>query len=168
MIRTQLRAQTLQLHDKVESLWTDDGAFAERATYLAWLGCLLTAHRRLGLPAAVARGSFEDIQRERESIARLCEDLQMRRLPQGANSLASISYAWGVGYVLNGSALGASLLLKRDSLAPNWPQRYLEMAAAHARSGGVYAYFKALEHASVVLDEAIAGAKDTFSLFRSI
>lgn len=71
-----------------------------------------------------------------------------------------------MGYALNGSALGAAMILKHGGLGPDWPRRYLEMGRSYARSGGVRHFFDRLDRTPLVPHRVVAGAAAVFELFR--
>ena len=102
---------------------------------------------------------------ERTRIAALCDDLGIaRRRPHVIGNIAA-DRAWGVGYVLNGSALGASSILKTGRLQANWPRSYLSMGRIYAQEGGVRRYFDRLDALPLNAREVIAGAHVAFAIF---
>lgn len=162
--RAKLEAATRALHDKTEALWAGTEGFSTRAHYLAFLTTLLDAHHRLGLPAARAREAEEDIADEETRLKALHADTGHGPLAP-IRARPSPSYAWGIGYVLNGSALGAVMMLKEGHVPEGWPTAYLEEGRAYAKSGKLAAFFRALDAAELDMDEATRGAQETFELF---
>ncbi|MEM6665593.1 MAG: biliverdin-producing heme oxygenase, partial [Pseudomonadota bacterium] len=121
-VRQNLRQSTQILHDQVEALWISGERFSDRARYEEFLGALLTAHVTLGMGAARTRGAGEEITMERRRIAALRSDLGSRANqtePPATIDRMGRSFAWGVGYVLNGSALGAKMILKHGYVEPD-------------------------------------------------
>lgn len=162
--RAKLEAATRALHDRTEALWAGTGGFSTRTKYLAFLATLLDAHHRLGLPAAEARKAEGDIADEQIRLEALYADTG--RVPLAPVTVRpSPSYAWGIGYVLNGSALGAVMMLKEGHVPEGWPTAYLEEGCAYAKSGKLAAFFRALDAAELDMDEAALGARDTFAVF---
>ncbi|MEM9060698.1 MAG: biliverdin-producing heme oxygenase [Pseudomonadota bacterium] len=143
-MRATLRAATRELHAKIEEMWTPDGGFGSRQTYLDFLYALLCVHQQLGVPAALRRGDPEDAAEEYRRIRALCNDLELPRPRSlGLNELDE-GFAWGVGYVLNGSSLGATILLDRGALQPDWPTQYLSVGREYVKSGHLKRFFDSL------------------------
>lgn len=170
-IRASLRETTQSLHEDVEAFWMSNKCFDSEDTYRRFLTTVLAAHQSVGLRAAKVRGDLDDVKEEENRIAALCADLSLSVPhqsdgPDGEDSRMSASYAWGVGYVLNGSALGAAVMLDRGYLKDGWPDQYFLLGRALVRTGGLKRFFDRLNN--VPLDEADVanGAKDTFSIFR--
>ncbi len=162
-MRGALRAATQCLHDRIERIWSPNGAFETRSTYLDFLRMLLRTHETLGLAAANARGQDTEISDEAARINALRLDLgQGPEVLRPTGSLAE-DYAWGVAYVLNGSALGATMLLKHDRLGPEWPREYLRLGQAYVQSGHLKRFFDALNTGPHDPAQVLRGARDTFA-----
>ncbi|MEM1161760.1 MAG: biliverdin-producing heme oxygenase [Pseudomonadota bacterium] len=165
-VRTVLRKVTQTLHRQTETVWTPSGRFVSEESYHKFLGALLSAHKEVGLAAAIARGDDEEAEEESRRIEALTADLQLDSpvcAPVPGIEMTP-DYAWGVSYVLNGSALGASILLKGDALAPHWPRRYLTLGHQYARSGRLKNFFERLNTEAERSPAVERGATDTFSI----
>lgn len=143
--------------------------FADISRYRGFLLALLTAHARLGLDAARLRNAEVDGLEEERRIHALGTDLDMATLWRDPARVSqplrmSRDYAWGVGYVLNGSALGAAVIMKAGHLGPTWPVRYLGLARDYARSGNLKAFFDALNEQTLDRAQALRGAVAVFDL----
>jgi heme oxygenase len=167
--REYLREATSASHDAVELQWVRDDAFQSLSDYLAFLTVLHRVHIAFGRPAAIARNHSDDICEEDCRIDALCADLHLGEglthpLPATCPAMAP-AYAWGVGYVLNGSALGAAILLGRQGVRPDWPSSYLSLGRSYAQTGKLKQFFDRLN--TIDLDPAamVMGARDTFALF---
>lgn len=162
-LRRALRCSTRDAHDRIEALWAPDKRFASLASYLSFLRTVLHVHTRVGLAAAQARGGSAEIDLEQERIAALCADLGLGQYKAGAICV-SPDYAWGVGYVLNGSAIGANMILRDAFLQPRWPDRYLKLGKDYVKSGGLQKFFTALNDANPGPEIAMLGARETFEM----
>lgn len=67
--------------------------------------------------------------------------------------------------MLNGSAIGADLILRASYLNPDWPNRYLCLGRDYVRNGALQKFFRALGTAEVDPHQVMAGATDTFEMF---
>jgi heme oxygenase len=167
--RDVLRQRTAGLHTAAEQVWRADRGFPDLGAYRAFLSALLSAHQRLGLAAAEARGDAADMAEERARITALKDDLGDAAPPQAGPAAAlparSIvpDRAWGIGYALNGSALGAAMMLKAG-MPGDWPISYLTSLSAYARSGRLATFFRRLNAAPLDLDIASEGGCDVFRL----
>lgn len=161
-LRSGLRDVTRALHDEIEAIWTPAGGFASRQTYLDFLSTLLLVHRRLGAPAALRRGDPEDVIEEHRRVAGLTEDLDAAPSRTMAVEDIDEGFAWGVGYVLNGSSLGAAVLLKAGALGEDWPTRYLMMGRDYVTSGRLKRFFDALNAVNHDPDTVQEGAFAAF------
>ena len=164
--RAFLRTATQSAHTAAEDRWTDHGSFASRAQYDGFLSVALECHLKLGLPAAEAR--MQGIAFERHRIVALAQDLNCD-VPVRSASPSGISadYAWGVSYALNGSAIGASILLKSDHRLKSWPTAYLALLQGYAKAGHLAQFFDALEAAPLDAERALQGAVDVFDMIGS-
>ena len=165
-LRMQVREETRELHDALDSEWWTSRGFASKQRYLAFLRAAQEAHSRFGIAAASARADGSDRIEQARRLA-LILDLE-EETPQAMPDCdgVDISFAWGVGYALNGSALGASKILKSGDLDQDWPRRYLELGQRFARSGAVRKFFDDLNVQTLERDKMINGATAVFSLFK--
>ena len=158
--RQALRDATRNTHDQAEAFWSapPGASFPIRR----FLKAMLRLHHTLGHPAAIAScfDHAEDIEQRR--IEALLRDLG-GCVPDPAKSHTPNSdAAWGVLYALNGSAMGAGVLLKEQPDADT-PAEYLNLMSTYAKSGQLGAFYKALNRQ--VLDQSAAeeGARLVFS-----
>ena len=146
-LRVHLKNATRDSHAAAEARWTASGAFSSRFAYANWLERMYQVHAGLGQAAAeTARwpGAARD---EADRAACLAQDLSATNgQPQDRPSLSRPA-AWGVLYALNGSALGASILL-RSMVPDGWPVSYLQEMARFAKSGRLARFFADLDAAS--------------------
>lgn len=161
--RSVLRSATQSLHDRIEAIWTSDAQFTSLATYRPFLTALLHSHATLGYPAAVARADPIEISLEKGRIAALCDDLDCEA-PDTDLEMTQ-DEAWGVGYVLNGSALGADMLLRHGKLGADWPKSYLKLGQKYVKSGGLRRFFDALNAGTFGEADLCKGAARTFAFF---
>lgn len=164
-MRPILQETTRAVHHRIEAMWTPSGGFSSEDHYRAFLRALFRVHTTIGLAAALRRS--EGVVEEAARIAALADDLEMEAPPRVAPLAESVDYAWGVGYVLNGSALGASILLKSGAVAETWARRYLERGRTYAQTGQLRRFFDALNTAPLHLAGVQAGALDTFAAFET-
>lgn len=161
-MRHALKTCTADLHDMLESLWTPHGGFASKSAYLDFLKALHRTHSRLGLAAMSRIGTDWDIAEERARIAALDQDLDGMSHAHHQTTEMDEGYAWGVGYVLNGSTLGASVLLKQGHIEKGWPCAYLKTGRTYAATGALKHFFDRLEKTDAPEDRVMTGAKETF------
>ena len=167
-LRDVLNEATMELHQQLEALWTPSGGFASEATYKAFLSALLDVHIQMGRPSAEARDDKLAIEQEDDRISALRDDLNGSAHPSPtARTDIGSDYAWGVGYVLNGSSLGASILLKTDSLGVGWPRQYLGLGRDYVRAGHLKRFFDGMNVASVNPIEVHRGAMETFCALKT-
>ncbi len=162
--RHHLRDAVGTNHAMAEQAWMADGKFSSPEKYEDFLRALLIAHLSLGLPAALHRRCVSELGLERERIFALRKDLGLKVdvIPEGL--ILSNSYAWGVAYVLNGSCLGAAVLLKSGAIEPAWPSAYLRTSQSCVSSGRLGAFFRALNAFPLHRPDAVAGARDVFTV----
>lgn len=160
--RLTLKECTLRSHLNAEARWLGTDGFSSLAVYRDWLDTMLDIHLSLGLSAAKALSKAGQTMDESARLRALCADLQ--RLEQKPTDVAPMetSRAWGVQYVLNGSALGAATLMKPGQLHRDWPARYLSEMANYAKSGKLKAFFDQLDAAPIDVAVAEIGARDVF------
>lgn len=161
--RAVLKEATGTAHLKAETAWTRDGKFADRAGYETWLRCLQVTHLTLGMTAASVIKCDAQCLEEHSRAKALALDLAGGPRPKTPPKRGSESWAYGVCYALNGSAIGASILLKSRSTHAPWPCAYLETMADYATSGRLKAFFERLEAVQLNMDDAVQGARDVFT-----
>lgn len=165
--RQVLRRHCKDLHDRSEGIWFGSSRFSNLTGYLFFLRVLQNAHVQYGLPAAQVIGEKSHIEVERRRLKALERDLHSKAKPAGEKVDISPDFAWGIGYVLNGSALGASTLLKSHAISRSWPRRYLTDGYTFAREGDLARFFRKLNDQRLDIQEAVHGAEATFELFVS-
>ncbi len=164
-VRSVLHQLTADIHGEVECLWSDMGTFATRCGYIKFLEKALAVHCNFGVSAVQTWGNDCDEQKEMERIDCLVSDLESEPVSVRKKRSMSKSYAWGVSYVLNGSALGASFMLKRGGIPTDWPSSYFGYGRSFVRSGHLKAFFDRLNSADIEMEEALVGAADCFGAF---
>ncbi len=160
-LRAKLRDATADLHAAVESAFTLDGPIVEPASRDLLLRTMRAAHRRfavtldraaslVGLPARSAR------------ILELLDEVpeagpEVTRAPPALHGAAAI----GVLYVFEGSALGATTLVRQFTAAGRPVPAYLALLAEEAprRWPVVVRSLAGFEERS---DEVVRGARVTF------
>ncbi len=160
--RESLRHQTREDHNRAESTWTKSGRFDSRQDYNAWLTALYHVHSALGVAAAQTLGASWLIDKEQSRCRALERDLGTCGSEKTPEKTGTRSWAWGVQYALNGSALGASLLLKSGAIDDSWPRNYLTEMQAFAKSGALKQFFSSLDRTPVDIEEAGHGARSVF------
>ncbi|MEL6523242.1 MAG: biliverdin-producing heme oxygenase [Pseudomonadota bacterium] len=162
-LRDMLRQATSDAHQRAEAQWMPNGGRMSAQRYQCYLTMLLSVHQAMGVPAAHARGDLPDIEAEDRRVRALCSDLNM---PKKDISIPVLdpSYAWGVGYVLNGSALGAKEMLQKGRIQQDWPNAYVLALQSYANSGQLARFFARLNDTRLDNITALQGAQDTFGL----
>ena len=161
--RAALKSATRGAHDRAEATWTGKDGFKGQDAYLSWLRAMLRTHVDFGLPAAQRLADQDLIAHEVARLDALCSDLSVNESIRPIAGHHSLSWAWGVQYVVNGSALGASILLKSGGVDPGWPKAYLIAMQDFARNGSLHAFFQRLDATNLDLTEAKHGAEAAFS-----
>lgn len=160
--RDILKQATEEAHACAEARWFSSGSFASRPSYDGWLSSLYFAHEALGQSAtrfdALKRYALEETRR-RNALVR---DLGGRQQQWQQPARHSESWSWGVLYALNGSALGASVLLKTGAIQASWPTHYVEEMRNFATSGGLAAFFQSLNDDKLNATEIVCGAHSVF------
>ncbi|MFK7941897.1 MAG: hypothetical protein AB8B85_03150 [Paracoccaceae bacterium] len=161
--RVTLRRFTRTQHDRAELHWTNTGAFTNIDRYRVFLGSMSSIHRTLGFTAS-ANNIGHSTEFEDARVLALHSDLGVSAEPERfPNSLPMTSdFAWGVLYVLNGSAMGASTLLKSKVIDPSWPTAYLRTMQYFVRSGALAAFFRSLNSIPLDTTQAVMGARAVF------
>lgn len=170
LMRTYLRDMSMTKHLQTEAAFLPTGQFPSQSAYFTFLHALFECHCKLGRPAATARRDQSEIDEEDKRISALAADLRINGpAPQDAAVSMGTDYAWGVGYVLNGSALGAAILLKHPgTLGKDWPRRYLQLGRDYASSGRLRQFFDRLNCEPRHRQQVEHGALDTFSMISAM
>lgn len=161
--REALRGATRDIHVATEKRWLPHGVFEDLEGYLAWLSALAAIHAGRGAAAAKRLDQAWITDEEDKRYIAIVADLGHQSLDKTVEQKMNTSEAWGVLYVLNGSALGAVSLLRSDALSPQWPKAYLNQMKSFASSGLLKRFFCELEAAPIDTNAAIKGAKATFA-----
>jgi heme oxygenase len=120
----------------------------------------------MGLAAAVARCSAAGWLEETRRINALeCDLDQLPKNDAVPTQSMCPHYAWGVGYVLNGSCVGAATLIKNRTIPRDWPIAYLRLGSAFTLCGGVKEYFDQLDSCDLNAPSVVHGALETFACF---
>ena len=165
--RRLLRAATQDLHDETERAWSTSGGFGSREHYLSFLKAIRGVHVAIGFPAAELIGTRKEIAEENARIRALSEDLGEAPHWTSPDQPLSRSFAWGVGYGLNGSTLGASVMLKAGHCRAEWPSAYFRLGRDYVQSGRLARFFQSLDAADLELEKAVAGARAVFERLAS-
>lgn len=166
-LRVHLKQLTAPVHDRVERLWISDGVFLSENHYSEFLAALLAIHTRLGLSASQSVSDLEMQREERRRVSALSLELGLKIPSSCSSDAVAHDYAWGILYVLNGSTLGASQLLKLNALPAGWRSSYLELGRDYAKSGRAARFFRDLDSQSLDWQQAARGAMETFQLLES-
>lgn len=164
-LRAFLRAGTADMHAAAELRWFPDDGFTSLDHYTSLLKVILAAHRELGAPAVDLIGTAGEILAENSIRQALARDTGLADHAPNVIGPACPSCAWGVLYVLNGSALGASFILDKGHAQPDWPVSYLQASATYVRSGRLRLFLDRMNSVSIDMDAALRGAVETFSMF---
>ena len=159
--RRVLQQATRHAHDQAEDSWGFMGhdAFAMGK----FLQAMLNLHISFGLPAALRLGQAHLLDRETARLAALRCDLKIpSKTPVPvARPWRRADEAWGILYALNGSAMGATALLRTQG-GEGRPQAYLSLMQDYAQSGALGAFFRDLNRQTLDQAAAIAGARSVF------
>lgn len=158
--RMALRGSTREMHDRAERQWgaAADGDFDLHAFFTV----MQTLHHT-GIRAAEITGLAGARDHERARLDALSSDLGSDVHNEDPMVISSPDAAWGMLYTLNGSALGASLLLKSGVTLAGKPSAYLELMRDYARSGALNSFFHALNSQELDFKRARQGACQIFS-----
>ena len=164
-LRGLLRQQTRDLHQAVDDRFSASGAITTRAGYRLFLSTMAAMHAQFGHAAdrAVERAGLAP--RAGDHWQRLMADLGCHgvfpSVPVPGRHNPDVDA--GVAYVLEGSALGAQLLLKqvRDAEIGGLGMGYLQ-SLCDERQVRWARYCRWLDTASVDEDGALQGARSVF------
>ena len=159
--RTVLRLATRKNHDLAERYWSSPDASAFRI--YDFLTSMHRLHAGLGVAAADHVGSDKARKLEQQRLLALRQDLQCG--PNVGLQTSALpgtkDFAWGVLYALNGSALGANVLLRAGVGGQN-QSAYLHLMQDYVKSGALSVFFRALNGQDLDRAHAIAGARTVF------
>lgn len=162
--RQVLRQATRGVHNAAETSWV--GLGTKDFPIKTFLSVMHRVHRSFGL-AAAQRCALKDAQSEEVlRITALEQDLSLTGTVKDhaqTSAIASRDAAWGVLYALNGSALGASLLLRSSPAAAVGATAYLTVMHDYARSGRLKAFFATFNSQDLNLSLAESGARAVFA-----
>ena len=158
-----LKAATRTAHERAEASWVTEGHFTDRAAYTAWLTAMAEVHATLGAWAARQLDDSKWRDEEQRRLSALEADLSVPLPVHHYRFDRTDSWAWGVAYALNGSAMGASVLLKTGAVGADWPRQYLTTLRDYATSGRLHGFFSALQDQAMDRDQAGRGARDVFA-----
>lgn len=162
--RSLLRHATRSAHDRAEQRWSDvPGNAHEMATFL---NAMLSLHLEFGLTAARSVDPHGALELEHERLAALRVDLEVAPPTEPAPASATRMHhhtAWGTLYALNGSALGATVLMRQSPETIGASTRYLELMSGFVRSGALGTFFRALNRQKLDMHRAASGATAVFA-----
>jgi len=163
--RHNLKEMTSGAHDRAETRWFSRGKFTSRDSYLHWLEAMRSVHMSLGATAVreAALTQYSSIEAKRINALSLDLGMPKSSLKIKVPAEVSAAWSWGALYALNGSSLGASILLKSQSVQSDWPNRYLQEMRYFATSGALGEFFAELDHLKLNRKEAARGANAVFS-----
>ncbi len=159
-----LKHATAAAHQEAEAAWSLNKAFADLKSYKNWLDAMLEVHEQLGMAAAASLGDSNALIIEQARVDAIRTDLGVTTATRRQSPLRSKCWAWGVLYALNGSAMGASILIKSSALHSNWPVTYLTLMRNFAASGDLFKFLETLNTAKLDRTSAAEGANDTFRM----
>lgn len=163
--RHALQQATRTMHDWAERRWAgENGVPVDLDRFLRAMYCL---HASYGVAAAACVGRADEIERERTRIMALRADLGW--VPQVAYPVDALvpekrDAAWGALYSLNGSALGAGVLLRVIADNSAAPSVYLKIMSDFARSGELASFFRTLNQQALDHRVAAKGACAVFAV----
>lgn len=162
--RTALRRATRQMHASAEASWA--GADQGGIPIPVFLSRMLHVHACFGLSAAQLTGATDLVEHERRRLFALAQDLDLRpqsAAPSGEEYVLSRDAAWGVLYALNGSALGATVLMRDATNGAARSSAYLGLMRDFAKSGALAGFFRLLNAQDLNQNRAVDGAHAVFA-----
>jgi len=171
-LRERLRAETRAAHARVDAAFARY-ALGERAGYAAFLQATARALPAVEAAAeAAGAAALLPDWAERRRAAALAEDLERlgagRPAPGPAPALASEGAVWGALYVLEGSRMGARLLLAQARAGGDPAVAAATAYLAHGAGRRFWPGFVArLEACAPEETEALAGAEAAFAAFEA-
>ncbi|MEM6939077.1 MAG: biliverdin-producing heme oxygenase [Pseudomonadota bacterium] len=160
--RAFLKSATRDVHRRTEARWVGSEGFSDRRAYEDWLHAMLAVHSSVSLPAARKLARRDFIAEEHLRLDALRRDLDQPTLLPTPPCRHSDAWAWGAQYVVNGSAMGACILLKSGQVDVRWPHAYLKVMSGFAKGGALKGFFEELDQLALNRDEALAGAEAAF------
>lgn len=167
--RHALRDATKTAHDAAEASWTQ--ALTTRSDEDGLLLAMQALHTSYGLPAAACSGLDGAVAQELRRLSALNADLHAvvpLRIDCQPPADRGADHAWGVLYALNGSAMGAAMMLRQGGLMADRNPAYMVLMHDFAKSGALGAFFRTLNARKLSLAEASSGARDVFAAMRKI
>ena len=146
-LRTALRAATAPSHKHLDSMLAEVGPFASRENYARYLHATADLYTQFG--AMLDRASdLIGLTRNSSTLAgNLADDLKNLGAPHADTLVSNVpadaephaisdSHLLGIGYTLEGSALGATQLVKqvRERLGADVPDAFLSSLAEGAKT----------------------------------
>lgn len=160
--RRLLRTSSQKMHERSERHWGE--VFQTEQGFRHFLMAMQMLHRQHGMEAARRCGLPTAVDIEANRLTALQEDLgEATRSGRASDTGMSRDMAWGVLYALNGSSLGATMLLRPGAALQDQPSRYLELMRDYARAGGLGVFFRALNRQTLDMTRAVAGAQTVFA-----
>lgn len=162
--RHALRDATRDVHNSAEGQWTHSlGATGGGQALLLAMSML---HANFGQPAAQHAGGAAAVDLEASRLRALKQDgaqADVARKVTARPELSNRDYSWGVLYALNGSAMGASMMLQPGGIMAHEQSAYMTLMQNYARSGGLGAFFRLLNAQDLAIDTASKGASAVFT-----
>jgi len=133
-VRTLLKDGTEALHARAEAAFDANAPIESQAGLSHFLECMLSAH--MNFYADCDRASYLAglSPRSKPLVDALLNDLSWHDHSPPIQSPSNDSFSLGVGYVFEGSALGASILKKRIISSNLSTPDYLSILTASAKS----------------------------------
>ena len=160
-VRELLKTQTAALHSRAELSLERPAKIETQQGLGHFLACMMSTHLRFHseLDRAAREAGIE--ARSETLINALAADLGCAPNRTSRVSLSDCAYCLGVGYVIEGSALGAGILRKRLARTELGVPRYLSLLTEDAKYRWPR-YIEALETGINKKQSVLVGAKSTF------
>ena len=160
--RSLLRHATRSAHDRAERRWSDVPDTAHEMA--KFLNAMLSLHLEFGLTAASSVDQHGALELEHKRLAALRGDLEIvPHTEPDPTARMHHDTAWGTLYALNGSALGATVLMRQSRETIGASTRYLELMSSFARSGALGTFFRTLNRQTLDMRRATSGATAVFA-----
>jgi len=159
-----LRDATQKVHSLSEQRWA--AIFDQHQGLQRFLCAMHNLHITFGIQAAKSTRQPHAIDLEQHRLKALNTDLFDCRFasePMSATMPIGRDQAWGILYALNGSALGATSLLRPGAALAQEPSLYLGLMRDYVQSGGLGRFIRALNSEPLNLPKAISGANMVFA-----
>lgn len=166
--RESLRSETRDKHAALDALLGELHPFASCERYSIYLAGMRGLYAAFGDALDRCARSAQLAPRQREMITAIDADLASCNASENEPAAAPVSQftdsaAWGAAYVLEGSAMGAQMLVRtaRERLSAEVTIHFLTALAGEGVSR-FRAFCAAMEAANVDADEAVAAAERVF------